>query len=167
MCWRVCDISFLRQSVAGDGARLSLKPWWERRPATRRGSAGRVESDRGLALRSRLQSLFSLRECWWLLSLRQRARGFVRCSAAAAGAAAEYINLDRDAEAGVAGNCRWTAVLVAGCTWSWCMPVAGRYQHIGRFPPIRAAALVPNLGVNYASWVMGPFDLCNGLVFLY
>jgi len=26
---------------------------------------------------------------------------------------------------------------------------------------------VPNLGVNYPNWVMGPFDFGNGLIFLY
>jgi len=29
----------------------------------------------------------------------------------------------------------------------------------------RLITLVPNLGVNYQNWVMGPFDLGNGWVF--
>jgi len=30
---------------------------------------------------------------------------------------------------------------------------------------VSAGPLVPNLGVNYPDWVMGPFDLGNGLGF--
>jgi len=31
---------------------------------------------------------------------------------------------------------------------------------------VASMPLVPNLGVSYRSWVMGPFNLGNGLFFL-